>query len=111
MEKRRCWTCPPACGTLAESRKKAKQYSWGIILQTTAEMEDEFDGEAIEEASSLQRSRFLEYCTRIRETGEDILPMGSSGFMLATGCELISPDAFDNARLMVDIAKTYGVCE
>ena len=30
------------------------------------------------------------------------------GFMLATGCELISPDAFDNARLMVDIAKTYG---
>ena len=30
------------------------------------------------------------------------------GFMLATGCELISPDAFDNARLMVEIAKTYG---
>ena len=76
---KKTWTCPPACGTLAESRKKAKQYSWGIILQTTAEMEDEFDGEAIEEASSLQRSRFLEYCTRIRETGEDILPMGSGG--------------------------------
>ena len=30
------------------------------------------------------------------------------GFMLATGCELISTDAFDNAHLMVDIAKTYG---
>jgi hypothetical protein len=28
--------------------------------------------------------------------------------MLATGCELISPEAFDNARLMVNIAKTYG---
>ena len=31
------------------------------------------------------------------------------GFMLASGCELISPDAFDNAHRMVDIAKTYGV--
>ncbi len=45
----RLWTCPPACGTLADSRKKAKQFKWGIVLQTTAQMEDEFDGEAIEE--------------------------------------------------------------
>ena len=34
----RLWTCPPACGTLAESRKKAKQFKWGIIMQTTAQM-------------------------------------------------------------------------
>ena len=31
------------------------------------------------------------------------------GFMLATGCELISPDAFPHAKRMVEIAKTYGV--
>ena len=31
------------------------------------------------------------------------------GFMLATGCELISPDAFPHAHRMVEIAKTYGV--
>ena len=30
------------------------------------------------------------------------------GFMLATGCELISPDAFPHATKMVEIAKTYG---
>ena len=75
----RLWTCPPACGTLAESRKKAKQYKWGIILQTTAQMEDEFDGEAIEEAQTMQRERFLDYCGRLRERGEDFLPMGSGG--------------------------------
>ena len=28
----RLWTCPPACGTLADSRKKAGQFKWGIIL-------------------------------------------------------------------------------
>ena len=31
------------------------------------------------------------------------------GFILATGCELISPDAFPHAKRMVEIAKTYGV--
>lgn len=75
----RLWTCPPACGTLAESRKKAKQYKWGIVLQTTAQMEDEFDGEAIEEAMDTQRERFLAYCTVLREREEDFLPMGSGG--------------------------------
>ncbi len=75
----RLWTCPPACGSLEESRKKAEEYRWGIVLQTTADMEDEFDGEAIEKASSAQSERFTEYCCRLREAGEDFLPMGSGG--------------------------------
>lgn len=85
------WTCPPACGTLAQSRKLAKQYSWGIVLQTTAQMEDEFDGEAIEEASVTQRQRFLDYCTRLREAGEDFLAMGSGGCGQCAKCTY--PDA------------------
>jgi predicted metal-binding protein len=76
----RLWTCPPACGTLADSRKKARQFKWGIVLQTTAHMEDEFDGEAIEEAQVTQRDRFLKYVGRLREMGEEaFLPMGSGG--------------------------------
>ncbi len=75
----RLWTCPPACGSLDESREKAMRYQWGIILQTTARMEDEFDGEAIEEASTAQRIHFTEYCDCLRDMGEDFLPMGSGG--------------------------------
>ncbi|MDO5132121.1 MAG: DUF2284 domain-containing protein [Eubacteriales bacterium] len=85
------WTCPPACGTLAESRKKAGQYDWGIVLQTTAQMEDEFDGEAIEEAQVTQQDRFIEYCARLRETGTDFLPMGSGGCGQCIKCTY--PDA------------------
>lgn len=86
------WTCPPACGSLEESRRKAEQYQWGIILQTTADMEDEFDGEAIEEAMSSQRKHFLEYCDCLRKRGEDFLPMGSGGCgMQCTECTY--PDA------------------
>ena len=88
----RLWTCPPACGTLSESRKKAKAYKWGIVLQTTAQMEDEFDAEAIESAQSTQREHFLNYCDRLREMGEDFLPMGSGGCgMLCKSCTY--PDA------------------
>ena len=77
----RLWTCPPACGTLADSRKKAKQFKWGIVLQTTAQMEDEFDGEAIEEAQVTQRDRFLQYVGRLREMGEE-------AFLRTAVCEL-----------------------
>lgn len=87
----RLWTCPPACGTLAESRKKAAKYKWGIILQTTAMMEDEFDGEAIEEAQITQRERIFTYCDRLREMGEDFLPMGSGGCGQCKKCTY--PDA------------------
>ncbi len=56
------------------------QFKWGIVLQTTAQMEDEFDGEAIEEAQVTQRDRFLKYVGRLREMGEKaFLPMGSGG--------------------------------
>ena len=37
----KCWSCPPGCGTLEESREKAGKFSWGILLQTTEELEDD----------------------------------------------------------------------
>ena len=39
------WRCPPACGSIVEASEKAKQYSFGMIVQTIGDMEDEFDFE------------------------------------------------------------------
>ena len=36
------WVCPPACGTLEECEKRLHSYKNGLILQSTAELEDEF---------------------------------------------------------------------
>jgi len=45
-----------------------------------------------------------------KECYENIDAMAKGGgFMLATGCELISPESFPYAKRMVEIAKTYGV--
>ena len=53
----KCWSCPPACGTLEEIRERVKAYEWGILLQSTGELEDEFDGEAMMETEARLRGR------------------------------------------------------
>lgn len=76
----RQWTCPPACGSLEEISERAKQYSWGVLLQTTAYMEDAFDGETMMEAMEQQAERVVEYFRVVmQERKEDCLPMGSGG--------------------------------
>lgn len=46
----------------------------------------------------------------IKECKDNIDDMGKGGgFVLATGCEYPANAPFDRAKIMVDIAKTYGV--
>ncbi len=51
------WSCPPACGTLEEAREKTSGFTWGILLQTTAALEDDFDVETMMEAGEQQKER------------------------------------------------------
>lgn len=87
----RCWTCPPALPELEEIRERAKQYDWGLLIQTTAQMEDAFDAEAMVEAMEGQKVRFRNLCDILREQKEDCLPMSSGGCGLCETCTC--PDA------------------
>ena len=84
------WSCPPACGTLEENEAKARTFSWGILLQTTGEMEDDFDVETMLEAERLQKERFDAFCRRVPE-GERHLPLGAGTCTLCPECTY--PDA------------------
>lgn len=37
------WSCPPGCGSLEELRGNIDFYNKGILVQTVAKLEDEFD--------------------------------------------------------------------
>ena len=37
------WSCPPGCGTLEECAQQVAAYQNGILVQTTGQLEDEFD--------------------------------------------------------------------
>lgn len=87
----RCWTCPPACGTLEEAARRAGRYRRGVLLQSTGTMEDDFDVETMRETERLQRERFAVFVERVRRADPDCLPMGTGGCGICAACTC--PDA------------------
>lgn len=57
------WTCPPACGTIEECEERMQKFDYGILVQTTEEMEDSMDYEAMMEGADNQKER----CTKMME--------------------------------------------
>ena len=82
----RCWTCPPHCGTLEEAAEKARKYQWGILVQTTAELEDEFDVEVMMSTGDVQQERFYKLVELLREVYPNCLPMTCGGCKLCPKC-------------------------
>ena len=72
----RNWRCPPACGTLEESAALAAQYSFGMIVQTVGQMEDEYDYETIERAGKEHADCFIKMMRKIKAMYPDVLGMG-----------------------------------
>lgn len=52
------WSCPPACGTLEQARAQIQRYSQGILVQSTAQLEDEFDYTGMTALSEVHKSAF-----------------------------------------------------
>ena len=63
----RSWTCPPGCGTLEEAAAKAARYHRGVLLQTTAQLEDDFDIETMQQAEADQKQSFLTFVEQLRQ--------------------------------------------
>lgn len=85
------WTCPPYCGSLEEIGERAKAYSRGILIQSTGEMEDDFDVEVMLETEELQKERFARLVDLLKEHWPDCLPMSSGTCVLCKKCTC--PDA------------------
>ncbi|BAK47196.1 MAG: DUF2284 domain-containing protein [Lachnospiraceae bacterium] len=109
-----CWSCPPACGTLEESRAKASGYDWGILLQSTGAMEDDFDVETMMGTEEEQKSRLAAFVEAL-DAEERYLPMSSGACCICKTCTY--PDApcrFPDR--MITSMEAYGlvvseVCE
>ncbi len=86
-----CWSCPPACGSLAELQEAIRRFSWGLLVQVTGQMEDDFDVETIEASEKQMQKAFLTLCDRLIDAGEDCYPMGAG---TCTRCKTCTyPDA------------------
>ena len=87
----RSWTCPPGCGTLEEAAANAAHYHRGVLLQTTAQLEDDFDIEGMQQAEVDQKKSFAAFVEQLREEYPDCLPMATGGCTLCAQCTY--PDA------------------
>ena len=87
----KCWTCPPHCGTLEEFAARASAYGRGVLVQTTGELEDDFDIEGMMAAEKTHQTRFRELVRRVREAYPHCFPMGAGA---CTHCdECTCPEA------------------
>jgi predicted metal-binding protein len=85
------WSCPPGCGSLDECAARIRQYAKGLIVQTVATLEDEFDGEGMMEAAHRHEQSFRRLSGELRKDYPGLLPLGTEG---CSNCEQCSyPDA------------------
>lgn len=85
------WTCPPACGSLEDNAKRFLDFSEGILVQTTAQLEDDFDIEAMQAAGQRQSKLFLAFRKELAKEYAQLLPLGSGACSRCGSCSY--PDA------------------
>ncbi len=85
------WSCPPGCGTIEDSAKKAAKYSFGILVQTIGQLEDEFDFETMGETSEKHKKNFAALVEKLKQRYDDVLPMGAGPCDICKKCTY--PDA------------------
>ncbi len=113
------WTCPPGCGTLAQIAETASQYTFGVIVQSTGELEDPFDAETMLETGEKQAERFDALIPRVRELFPDCLPMSAGGCRRCTPCSypeapcrfplLAFPSMEAYGLVVSDVCKASGI--
>ena len=80
------WTCPPHCGTLEECRGRIKKYQTGIIVQTTGQLEDSLDYEAMMDTAALHKKNLVAFFQKVQETYPNALCLGAGGCSICEKC-------------------------
>ncbi|NLO48157.1 MAG: DUF2284 domain-containing protein [Clostridiales bacterium] len=81
------WACPPACGTLEEGSDLISQYKSGIIVQTTGQLEDDFDSEGMMETAKKHDENIRRFIEEFRKKYDTkMLPLGAGGCRICKKC-------------------------
>lgn len=79
------WTCPPACGTLEDCKKKIDCYKEGILVQTVGILEDSMDWDSMTKTEACHKEHFDVLEEILRKQYPDMLAIGAGG---CTKCEV-----------------------
>lgn len=82
----KCWTCPPYCGSLEEFAARAAKYRRGILVQSTGQMEDDYDVETMMDTETLQHDRFRALTAKVRQVCPDCMPLAAGACRVCEKC-------------------------
>ena len=82
----RSWSCPPACGSLEETARRMAQHSGGVLVQTTAQLQDDFDAESMAAAQKLHKEHFFTLARQVRLLYPDCLPLTAGSCTICRTC-------------------------
>ncbi len=80
------WSCPPALGTLEECDKMIKAYKRGAILQSTGEIEDDYDFEGMMDVEERHRKNFYAFAKKMKAQYPDMMFIGDGHCTLCEKC-------------------------
>ena len=82
----RTWSCPPAVGSLERITERAARYSRGVIVQTTAPTDGDFDMAGFHRAMLLHHRQFDRLVRQLRNGFPDLLPMAAGACTRCSVC-------------------------
>lgn len=80
------WGCPPGCGSVDECRERAGKYDKAIVVQTIGILEDSFDFEGMEKATSEHRARMTNIREKLQTELSDVLSLGAGPCKVCSEC-------------------------
>lgn len=80
------WSCPPACGSVEECETRMHAYQSGVLVQTTAELDDPFDIDGMNRAQEEHKKHFLTLTRQARLLCPPVLPLTAGSCSLCRSC-------------------------
>jgi predicted metal-binding protein len=103
----KCWTCPPACGNLEDNARIVSRYKSGLIVQTTGEMEDDFDYESMLDADKRQRRAFASFRRELAIEYPNLLALGNGSCQACAVCAY--PEPCRNPGSAISSMEAFGL--
>ena len=80
------WSCPPACGSLAECEAIIRKFKNGLILQTTSKIQGSFDFAGMKRLGKVHKKSIEKFTREIKDITPDALILGAGTCTVCKEC-------------------------
>jgi len=95
----RSWSCPPAVGSLDESRATLARFAAGLIVQTTGVLDDPFDYDAMIAMEHRHNRAMRDFWPRLSARFAEVLPLGAGACDWCARCPYPGPCTHEARRI------------